>query len=137
LLGGGVLAVLWCCACGGAGVGGYFLWFASPSIAGKWESDGRKWEFHRDGTGKLTARIPNPVGKRDEVTGHFEYKLVQGDPLTLELKILRGEGPVPEGMKREIGQTKTLKVELKGETMTLTELGNRNLGDSLTLKRVP
>ena len=137
LLVGGLLVLLVCCV---GGIGGYFVFFSGPSLVGKWELtekheggvDRRIWEFNLGGTGNL--RIHKEFkGKVEDSTGYFDYKLIDGNPPTLEMKITRVEGATTDRMKREIGQTMRLKVVREGDSLRLTK---PETGDSLPLKRV-
>jgi hypothetical protein len=137
LLVGGLLVLLVCCV---GGIGGYFVFFSSPSVVGKWELtekdeggiDRRTWEFNLGGTGEV--RIHKEFkGTVEDSTGYFDYKLIDGNPPTLEMKITRAEGAVTDRMKREIGQTLRRKVTWEGDSLRLT---NPDTGDSLPLKRV-
>jgi hypothetical protein len=109
-------------------------------IVGKWELtekfegglDRRTWEFNPGGTGKIRSH-KELKGKVEDSTGSFDYKLIDGDPPTLEMKITRVEGAVTDRMKRELGQTFRFKVAREGDFMRLTKAGT---GDSLPLKRV-
>jgi hypothetical protein len=114
---------------------------ASGRVVGKWELpekhegglDRRIWEFNPGGTGKF--RIHKEFkGKVEDSTGSFDYKLIDGNPPTLEMTIARAEGAVTDRLKREIGQTFRWKVTWEGDTLRLT---NPETGDSLPLKRVP
>ena len=114
---------------------------ASGSVVGKWELtekdeggvDRRTWDFNPGGTG--TFRIHKEFqGKGEDSTGSFDYKLIDGNPATLEMKMTSAEGAVTDRMKREIGQTFRWKVTWEGDTLRLT---NPETGDSLPLKRVP
>ncbi len=110
------------------------------SVLGKWELtetfegglDRRTWEFNLGGTGKL--RIHKELkGKVEGSTGSFDYKLIDGNPPTLEMKMTRAEGAVTDRMKREIGRTVRWKVTREGDILRLTK---PETGDSLPLKRV-
>lgn len=140
LLGGGLFVLFICCT--GAGVGGYFVFFSGPSIAGKWQmvdeapGGSRTWEFNRDATGVIRIR-GNKNGKMEEATGFFDYKVIKGDPQILEFKVTRAEGTVAEGMRREIGQVMRFQMVLEQDTMRLTMLDNRRqFLDRIELKRV-
>ena len=84
LLGGaGLLALVLCTGCG---VGGYFLFFSGPRIAGQWELIDPQLNarvtvaFNKNGTGMID-------GPAADV--HFDYKLINDDPLDLEWRITR------------------------------------------------
>jgi hypothetical protein len=115
---------------------------ASSSVVGKWELtekhegglDRRTWEFNPGGTGKFLSHTEFK-GKVEDSTGSFDYKLIDGNPATLEMKMTSAEGAVTDRMKREIGQTFRWKVTWEGgDVLRLT---NPETGDSLPLKRVP
>jgi hypothetical protein len=140
LASGCLLALTVCCV--GAGVGVYFLFFSGPSIVGKWEVtekfpgglDRRTWDFQRGGAGKLNIH-GEVEGKSKDTTSHFEYKLIKGDPLLLEMKITKVEGDTTDRMKRELGETLRATVVLDGDTLRLTPQG-KGEADTITLKRV-
>jgi hypothetical protein len=137
LVGGGLLVFLVCIV---GGIGGYFVFFSGPSVVGKWEltekheggTDRRTWEFNLGGTGEVRIHKES-WGKVEDSIGYFDYKLIDGNPPTLEMKINRFEGAANDRMKREIGQTVRLKVAWEGDTLRLTK---PETGDSLPLKRV-
>jgi hypothetical protein len=111
-----------------------------PSVVGKWELtekhegglDRRTWQFNPGGTG--TFRIHKEYkGKVQDSTGSFDYKLIDGNPPTLEMKLTRAEGAATDRMKRELGQTVRFKVGWEGDSLRLTK---PETGDSLPLKRI-
>jgi hypothetical protein len=137
LVGGGLLVLLVCCV---GGIAGYFVFFSGPSVVGKWELtekheggvDRRAWEFNLGGTGVVRIHKESK-DKVEDSTGYFDYKIIDGNPPTLEMKITRAEGAATDRMKREIGQTLRRKVTWEGDSLRLT---NPETGDSLPLKRV-
>jgi hypothetical protein len=84
LLGGGALLAL--VVCTGCGMGGYFLFFSGPRIAGQWDlidppPDVRVTiQFRKNGTGMID-------GPTADV--HFDYTLTDADPMQLEWRITR------------------------------------------------
>jgi hypothetical protein len=115
----------------------------SGSVVGKWELaekhegflDRRTWEFNPGGTGKF--RIHKEFkGKVEDSTGSFDYKLIDGNPPTLEMKMTRVEGAVTDRMKEDIGQTFRFKVVQEGDSLHLTKFMKQRSADTLSLKRV-
>jgi hypothetical protein len=141
LVGGSLLVFLLCCV---GGISGYLMFFSGPTVAGptivgKWElveeQDRRTWEFNRGGTGKL--RIHKEFkGKVEDSTGFFDYKLIDGNPPTLEMKLTRVEGAVTDRMQEDIGQTFRFKVAQEGDSLQLTKFAKQRSADTLSLKRV-
>ena len=141
LAAGGLLALTVCCL--GAGVS-YFLFFSGPSIVGKWEVtekfpggfDRRTWDFQRGGTGNLNIHA-EVDGKSKDSTAYFDYKLISGDPLILEMKLTKAEGDASDRMKREIGETVRFKVVQEADSLRLTKQDDKlRFEDTITLKRV-
>src|SRR5262249_51026789 len=132
-LAGAFLLVAALAGCGSGKSGG-------SSVVGKWELtekhegglDRRTWEFNPGGKGKL--RIHKEFkGKVEDSIGDLEYKLIDGNPPTLEMTITRAEGAATDRMKREIGLMFRFKVAWEGDTLRLTK---PETGDSLPLTRV-
>jgi hypothetical protein len=134
---GGLLVLLVCCV---GGIGAYFVFFSGPSVVGKWEliekdeggTDRRTWEFNLGGTGEIHIH-KELRGKVEDSTGYFDYKITDGNPPTLEMKVTRAEGAVNDRVKRELGQTVRFKVVREGDSLRLTKT---ETGDSLPLTRV-
>jgi hypothetical protein len=141
--GGGLLAAV---ACAGCGVGGYFLFFGGPRIAGQWDlidpqvDVGVSIQFRRNGTGMID-------GPAADV--HFDYTLSDGDPMQLEWRITRVDTKGPRigfGLARFnrpplgilmhnqnlVGTVERFRVTIENNTLTTTP---KNGGATLKWRR--
>ena len=149
LAGAGSLGLL---ACAGCGVGGYFLFFAGPKVAGQWDLTDPPLggarvtlDLRRDGTGMID-------GPGADV--HFTYRFNAEKPMTLEWTITRIDSkqrvpvnqvgflqprlvgprlPLFANQQNLVGVTERFRVTMKDDTLTLTP---QNEGAALTFRRV-
>jgi hypothetical protein len=138
LSGGAVVAVL---VCAGCGIGGYFLFFSAPAVAGRWEftnqaltSSGVSIDFRPNGTGAIQGR---------NLDVEFDYTVSRDAVPTLEWRIKRtGMRTIHAHANLEIKVNNMVVVGAPMERFRVTHfndtlfLANENGAPQFTLRRV-